>query len=123
YCPCGRPFAGVEIGSVSRIDDMKKVKGINIWPQAVDEAVFRHGGVDEYQVVLTRDAHAADVATIRVMAKPDVAETDRVPLCEAIAAEARRRIGIRFEVESVPPGGLPRSEYKARRWLDRRNES
>jgi phenylacetate-CoA ligase len=120
YCPCGRPFIGVEVGTVERLDDMKKVKGINVWPQAVDEALFLHRGVDEYQVIVARDAGEADTITLQVMPKPDVAADQLGPLCQRIQDDLRRRIGIGFEVVSVPPGELKHSEYKARRWVDRR---
>ncbi|HEX3064010.1 MAG TPA: hypothetical protein VHQ39_00950, partial [Dongiaceae bacterium] len=120
YCPCGRPFMGVEIGTVGRLDDMKKVKGINVWPQAVDEALFRHNGVDEYQVIVARDDSQADTITLQMMPKPDVAADQLSGLCRQIHDELRRRIGIGFQVVAVAPGALKHSEYKARRWIDRR---
>ncbi len=121
FCPCGRPFSGVEIGTLERMDDMKKLKGINVWPQSVDESVFAHDGVDEYQVVLTRDDRAADVATVRVMPKPGVGPEQARTLCAAISSELRRRIGLNFVVEPAAEGEVKHSEYKARRWSDRRD--
>jgi phenylacetate-CoA ligase len=120
YCSCGRPFMGVEIGTVGRLDDMKKVKGINVWPQAVDEALFRHNGVDEYQVIVARDDSQADTITLQVMPKPDVAADQLSSLCRQIDDALRQRIGIGFQVVAVAPGELKHSEYKARRWIDRR---
>ena len=122
YCSCGRPFAGVEVASIGRLDDMKKVKGVNIWPQAVDDVMFADPAVDEYQVVLTSDERTADVATVRVMPK-QVTEAGDSPAKhwqERLADSLQKRIGIRFKIETVPPGGLARSEYKAKRWLDQR---
>ncbi len=121
YCSCGRPFCGIELATVGRIDDMKKIKGINVWPDAVDEALFVHGGVDEYQVVLSRDATQSDVATVRLMAKPELDAGAVEALCEKARCALREKIGIRFEVVSVPQGGIARSEYKARRWIDQRS--
>ena len=111
---------GVEIGTVGRLDDMKKVKGINVWPQAVDEALFQHDGVDEYQVIVARDESQADTVTLQMMPKPDVAADQLPALCQKIGEELRRRIGIGFLVVAVAPGALKHSEYKARRWIDRR---
>jgi phenylacetate-CoA ligase len=118
YCSCGRPFAGVEVASIGRLDDMKKVKGVNIWPQAVDDVLFADAGVDEYQVVLTSDEGAADVATVRVMLK-DLQPAEQ-HWQDRLGESLQKRIGIRFRVELVPRGGLARSEYKAKRWLDQR---
>ena len=39
-CSCGRPFASIECGSIGRLDDMIKVRGINIWPVTFDEMIF-----------------------------------------------------------------------------------
>ncbi len=114
YCGCGRPFGGIEVASISRTDDVKKVKGINIYPQAVDDVVFSFAEVDEYQVVLTSNDHLADVATVQVMAKG----AGRAGLAEELGHRLHQRIGIHFGVELVAE--LPRSEYKARRWRDDR---
>lgn len=120
YCDCGRPFCGVEIGTISRMDDMKKVKGINIWPQSVDDVMFGETQVDEYEIVLTTDSGAADVATARVMPKRALAADQQATFAQSIVESLRRRIGIGFEIELVAPGTLQHSEYKARRWKDER---
>jgi phenylacetate-CoA ligase len=113
YCTCGRPFGGVEVASITRTDDVMKVKGINIFPQAVDDLIFSFPAVSEYRVVLTSDAGMADVASVQLMADgpPD-------GLAGEVAAALHRRIGIHFAVDLVPE--LERSEYKARRWRDER---
>jgi len=120
YCSCGRPFSGVEIGSIGRLDDMKKVKGVNIWPQALDDLMFHIPEVDEYQIALTSSASDADVATARVMPKQAMAADRQAAFREDLSRRLRERLGIRFEVELLPPGSLARSEYKARRWIDQR---
>ncbi len=119
-CACGRPFAGFEIASISRLDDMKKVKGVNIWPQAVDDLLFAEAAVDDYQVVLTSSADAADVATLRVMPESPLEDAAATALRDGLARRLRADIGITFRVELVAPGTLARSEYKARRWVDER---
>ena len=117
-CRCGRPFSGLQMCSIGRIDDMKKVKGVNIWPQAVDDAMFAVDEVDEYQVVLTSDVTEADVATVKVMPRGGTPAPD---LPGRIAASLRERIGISFVVQMTPLGSLQHSEFKARRWIDQRN--
>ena len=114
-CRCARPFSGLEMCSISRIDDMKKVKGVNIWPQAVDDVMFAIDEVDEYQVEFTSDAAEADVATVKVM--PVKTHCDLSP---QVASSLHQRVGINFVVEMVPPGTLQHSEFKARRWIDKR---
>jgi phenylacetate-CoA ligase len=123
YCSCGRAFSGIEVASISRMDDMKKVKGINIWPQAVDDVLFAEALVDEYQVLLTSDALDADVATVRVMPKQTLTTEDAGNWQRQLAESLNKRIGIKFGVEILTPGSLARSEYKAKRWQDERSHA
>jgi phenylacetate-CoA ligase len=120
YCRCGRPFSGIEVASISRLDDMKKVKGVNIWPQAVDDVLFAEPEVDEYQVVLTSDDRSADIATLRVMPKHGLSAEDARHWQRRLAEALNKRIGISFDVEILAPEALARSEYKAKRWQDER---
>jgi phenylacetate-CoA ligase len=120
YCRCGRPFRGIEVGSIGRSDDMHRVKGVNIWPQAVDDLLFSIPEVDEYRVLLATGPTGADVATVQVMPKAATPIADGGIFVERLAARLRERVGVRFEIQLVPPGTLQRSEYKARRWRDER---
>jgi phenylacetate-CoA ligase len=114
YCPCGRPFGGVEVASVTRTDDVHKVKGVLVFPQAVDDLVFSFSEVDEYEVVLTSDAALSDVITLRVMTRTEVSEGFGAEVARAL----HRKIGLHSEI--VLATDVPRSTYKARRWRDER---
>jgi phenylacetate-coenzyme A ligase PaaK-like adenylate-forming protein len=51
----------------------------------------------------------------------DSQPADRSPHWQdRLSENLQKRIGIRFRLELVPQGGLARSEYKAKRWLDQR---
>jgi phenylacetate-CoA ligase len=119
-CGCGRAFSGVETASIARTDDMKKVKGVNVWPQAVDDILFARPAVDEYQVVLGSAPDGGDVATVRVMPKTELSVQQTAELADGLSVDFHRQIGFRFNLEVVPPGGLDLNEWKARRWLDQR---
>lgn len=120
YCSCGRPFCGLEAASIGRLDDMKKVKGVNIWPSAVDSVMFIDPMIDDYQVVLASNAEEADLATIRVMPKEGISGDRAESFRKVVAERVRLKIGINFAVEILPPGALARSEWKAKRWVDER---
>lgn len=120
YCSCRRPFRGVEVASIARTDDMKKIKGVAVWPKAVDDVIFRIPEVQEYQVVLTSSEAGLDVATLRATPRAEMEGEASERLREHIAAELHRRIGIHFGVEILQHGGPPVDEWKARRWLDQR---
>jgi phenylacetate-CoA ligase len=118
YCDCGRPFAGIQVCSIGRTDDVKKVKGVNVFPEAVDNIIYSLAEVDEYRVVLSAGPADTDVATVSIMPKDGLPGEAR----EALQQEVRRRlkdgVGITFEVELTEE--IERSEYKARRWHDHR---
>lgn len=120
YCGCGRPFGGFEVASIGRLDDMRKVKGINVWPSAIDDAVFAIGAVSDYQVVLETGPAGQEIAGLRVQCgTADPATTAQVQ--EQVARSVEERLGIRFAIEMLAPGGLEQVEWKAKRWIDRRD--
>src|SRR5207245_8761245 len=49
-CPCGRTLVAFEGGVLARLDDMKKVRGIIVYPRRIEEIVRGHAGVDEFQI-------------------------------------------------------------------------
>ncbi len=44
----GRAWNAIECGTIGRFDDMLKIRGNNVWPSAIDAAVFSFGEVAEY---------------------------------------------------------------------------
>lgn len=120
YCACGRPYAGIEVGSVGRLDNMYRIKSVNVWPQAVEQALFEDGEVDDYQVRIDLGPDGADVATLNVMPKSTMGAEADAAFRARLVASLRERIGLRFVVETAKPGSIARSEYKAKRWTDTR---
>ena len=121
YCRCGRPFCGIEIGSISRLDEMYRIKGINVWPQAIEQVVLGFQEVDEYEIVLSTTENGSDEAELCFMPKVALAPNRSAELCEQIASEIRRKIALRFKVTALAPETLARSQYKAKRWKDQRD--
>ena len=54
-CACGRFELGLEGGILGRVDDMVVVRGVNVFPGAVEEIVRSCPGVAEYQVQINKD--------------------------------------------------------------------
>lgn len=120
-CPCGRTLVAFEGGVLARLDDMKKVRGIIVYPRRVEEIVRAHAGVDEFQVVLRR-VEGLDDVLVRVDPAPALSLDERGRLCAALSDALRIGLGIRVTVEATEPGGLPRWDHKARRVKDERAE-
>jgi len=124
-CPCGRPFDGLECGTISRYDDMMKVKAVNFWPSAVDEVVFQHKEVSEYrgEVSITEDGREEVVVEVEF----HLAAVDKESIMAAIAEKLRDKIGIRFKVKEWVGPPLHTIVYqqqtaKTKRWVDKRWE-
>src|SRR5262245_47551714 len=78
-CPCGRTLVAFEGGVHARLDDMKKVRGIIVYPRRIEELVRQHGDVDEFEIVFRR-RDGLDEILVRLHPSLSVAldERDRV---------------------------------------------
>ena len=108
----GRRSLGFEGGVLGRIDDMVVVRGVNIYPGAVDAVLRRFPQVAEYQVVVREERTMAE-ALVRI--ELHQGSPDRV--VDEIGAALRDVFSLRIPIENVESGSLPRFEFKAKRWL------
>jgi phenylacetate-CoA ligase len=118
-CPCGRPWAMIEAGTMARYDDMVKVRGMNIWPQLVDDVVFGHDEIDEYTADITVDDNSLEQIDLRYALRPSVSLAGDA-LTAVLTAELKAKTNVTFRVAEVPRSQLPVFEFKAVRWNDRR---
>lgn len=116
-----RNFNGIELASIARIDDVKKIKGINVYPQAVDDLVFSLPEVEQYEVLLTSTADFSDVATLKLKLRAAEADDRIGTLKSQVRGLVKERLGINFDIQIVPD--IEVSDYKARRWKDQRLRS
>lgn len=113
-CACGRTFARLEGGVRGRTDDMLVVRGVNVFPSAIEDVVRRHPLVREFRIEVFE---RAEMGQLRVLVEPvdGLGEAEAEREAAAVAEDLRRHLGIRVETRPVPPGSLPRFELKARR--------
>lgn len=121
-CVCGRTHARLGGGVRGRADDMLVVRGVNVFPSAVENVVRRTvGDLAEFRVVI--DPALADPATGYPTAlRLQVEAGAHGDLPDRLAAAVRSELNVRVVVELVAPGELPRTIHKARRVV-RANES
>jgi len=120
-CSCGRSLLTLEGGVLARVDDMKKVRGIIVYPRRIEEIVRGHKAVDEFQIVFRR-VDGLDDILIRLDPAPGLAADEATRMTGALADELRVGLGIRVSVELTECGALPRFDHKARRVKDERTE-
>ncbi|MDP8957275.1 MAG: phenylacetate--CoA ligase family protein, partial [Actinomycetota bacterium] len=118
-CSCGRTFDLYEGGIRGRVDDMKLVRGTNVYPRAVEAIVREFSEIDEFQIHLYTAEGIRD--EIEVLVEIPDASVDT----GALTSELGRRLAeahenLRFGVRQVENGSLPRFELKAKRLLDER---
>lgn len=116
-CACGRHTLTLEGGILGRADDMFIVRGVNVYPSAVDDLMRRFAEVAEYQVCVSAGRALAELS-LTIEPTPECADATR--LAERLAGEFKDVFGLRVRVQPVPPGSLPRFEHKARRWTVQR---
>jgi phenylacetate-CoA ligase len=119
-CSCGRGFDIYEGGILGRVDDMKVIRGTNVYPRAIEAIVREFPEVEEFQTVISHEG-IRDEITVRVEMKPDWLADDWEPLRESL----HRRLGhahegLNFRIERAGAGELPRFELKAKRMIDLR---
>jgi len=122
-CPCGR--TGVRMGRVvGRSDDMLIIRGVNVFPSQVEEALLRVEGTAPHYLIEVSRPGTLDEAVVKVEIRPgDFSDEMRqmVELRDRIDREIHAVTGVRMTVELVAPHTLERSAGKARRVLDRRS--
>ena len=88
--PCGRTFARLEGGILGRVDDMLVVRGINVFPSALEGIVRRFALVDEFQIEVFRRGVLDEV---RLLLEIDGNGTVRRRACGRPSTGSPRRSG------------------------------
>ncbi len=106
----GRPDLALEGGILARADDMVVVRGVNLYPSAIEQVVRDSLGTSEYRVHLDEHGGMTEVA---LSVEGDTADATR------LERSLRDALHLRIPVEPVPEDSLPRFELKAKRWVRR----
>ena len=115
-CACGRTHARLPGGVRGRADDMLVIRGVNLFPSAVEDVVRRQPGAGgEYRIVL--DPSLVDTAGYRTGFRLQVEAEPEAPadLAQRVAEVVHRELRVRPLVEVLEAGRLTRSTHKAER--------
>jgi phenylacetate-CoA ligase len=100
-------------GILGRADDMVVIRGMNVFPSAIEEILRQSSGVGEFSITFYNDPHAMDEVKVEAeLAQPREAR--------AIQDRLRQRLGLRVRIVPLRPGILPTYTGKARRVQDLR---
>jgi phenylacetate-CoA ligase len=111
-CECGTFDMALEGGILARTDDMVVIRGVNLYPSAIEEIVRSCDGVAEYRVEI-RTERALTELSIQV----EPSDGNEAGLVHRLELALRNALGLRVPVVAVSRGSLPRFEMKAQRWV------
>jgi phenylacetate-CoA ligase len=106
-----------------RSDDMIVLRGVNVFPTQIEEQLLATAGLaPHFQIELTREGRL-DVMTVHVeAASGPMGQDGLLAAGDALKHRIKTRIGISVEIAAHGSGGVPRSQGKAVRILDKRRE-
>jgi phenylacetate-CoA ligase len=96
-------------GIIGRADDMVVVRGVNLYPAAVDAVVRTVPGIEEYRVEVSRRGALIEVEVQIESADDHAAQNLERAMTSAFA--------LRIPVTRLAAHSLPRFVMKARRWV------
>ena len=116
-CPCGRVYPRLPKGIYGRIDDMVTIRGVNVYASLIENIVRRIDGLsEEFQLVVTRQ-HIMDEVTVQC---ETLGTRNEKELIDHISKELKRDTGVSFKIDLLPLGTLERTQFKAKRVVDKR---
>ncbi|RKT44651.1 phenylacetate--CoA ligase family protein [Thiocapsa rosea] len=122
-CACGRRTTRMS-RVTGRTDDMLIIRGVNVFPSQIEEALLRVEGTTPHYLIEVSRPGTLDEVHVKVEIRPEIFSDrmDRMQaLCERISREINTVAGIRAHVDLVEPRSIERFLGKAKRVLDRRN--
>jgi phenylacetate-CoA ligase len=112
-CPAGHAGRWLPDGIPGRVDDMVVVRGMNVFPSAIEQILRESTELGEFRITFYTDPHAMDEVKVE-------AELARPGDARLIQTRLRQRLGLRVRIVPVKPGILPAHTHKARRVADLR---
>lgn len=106
------PIFCLEGGILGRVDEMVVIRGVNIYPTAVEKIIRGFPEVAEFQVIETTKQSMAE---LEILVEPQ--GSPPADLAERIARELADAFTLRIPVRIAEKDSLPRFEFKSKRWI------
>jgi len=124
-CACGRTTARMS-RVTGRSDDMLIIKGVNVYPSQVEQALLRVEGTAPHYLIEVDRPDRKDVVTVKVEMTEESFSSSMKELQELkdkIDRAIQGITGLRMNIELVSPNSLERFIGKAQRVIDTRPKS
>lgn len=120
-CTCGRTTARID-WFTGRVDDMLVIRGVNVFPSAVEETLLRFPELSpNYRIFVDRPPGELDQMLVEVEHGEGAPIGDLAAFGRTVATRLNETLLVSMTVRIVPPGTIERIEAgKAKRVIDRR---
>lgn len=124
-CACGR--TSVRMSRVTgRSDDMLIIKGVNVYPSQIEQALLRVEGTAPHYMIEVDRPDIKDEATVKVEMNEATFSSsmkEMQELKDKIDRAIQGMTGLRMNIELVSPNSLERFTGKAQRVIDHRRKT
>jgi phenylacetate-CoA ligase len=124
-CVCGRTHARIARMS-GRSDDMLIIRGVNVFPSQIESILMKIEGVEPHYLLIVDRKENLDSLEVQVEVDERIF-SDEVKqlqvLAQTIEKEIKDLLGVTCKVRLVEPKTITRSEGKAKRVIDRRQQN
>lgn len=122
-CECGRTTARIAKFR-GRSDDMLIIRGVNVFPSQIENALLELGGVTPHYMMIVDRVNNLDTLEVQVEVdeqffSDEVKEMEK--LTKKIASSIQHAIGLAVKVKLVAPKTLERNDGKSKHVIDNRN--
>ncbi len=123
-CKCGRTTARMK-RVTGRSDDMLIIRGVNVFPSQIESILIETEGLTpHYQLIIERqgnmDTLEVQVEVNEAMFSDEIKNLQRAE--SKVMKNIKEFLGVTAKVKLVEPKCIARSEGKAKRIIDKRNE-
>ena len=113
-CPCGRTLARIEGGILARAYDMVNVRGVNVYPTAIESVTRRFPEIAEFRSTVSR---AGAIRSLSIEIELVRGVEDGSTVVAELSRRLREALSLTVPIKVVEAGALPRFEMKARRFV------
>lgn len=117
---CGWNWAFLEGGVLGRTDFMVVIKGVNVYPTAVENLIGTVPELSNYYEIHISRPNGVDAMLVKVEARPHVPQERFAGLSEVLSKTYRENLGVTLDIEIVPSETMTRYQLKTKRIFDNR---
>jgi phenylacetate-CoA ligase len=112
-CACGRTWARLVGGIRGRADDMINIRGVNVYPAAIESVVHRFPEVLAFRSIVSKTGAMPSIRVELEIGPAGIA----TGAAGKVAHQLREALGLTVPVKVVEAGTLPRFEMKSLRFV------